>query len=425
MKVRYFVNAMVALEGKHTTVLCDPWVTFGNKAQNNFYNFPETDITPEDVTSVKPNYIYITHTHPDHFDPVTLSNFSRDTPIIISWYEENFTYRNIAALGFQDIRISDPEKGIALNNGDHCWLFPGTRYPEVDSVGVFEIDGTRLINLNDNPCAEDALLEIRERHAPFDVALVPFAGHGPYPMFYDNLSEAEKTEIATRRCQGAYEDFLNFIRILEPTYVVPFAGGLACGGNKALRYKFSGIGSRTGAVEFAEGKVDFRPVMLSPKMSYDFETGEYEGEFVEHTHDSDWDYMVELSKKPTRFDAGGSFWISPEEHTDLTRLLRGARAHQYKYQERRGVESDMVFFIDVGDEQLYRLSLADTEVSRVSEADIDDEYYEIFRLPYPLLIGLLTRHYIWSNIKTQYVNYYRKPDKYFQEIHTLMNYLQL
>jgi hypothetical protein len=89
------------------------------------------------------------------------------------------------------------------------------------------------------------------------------------------------------------------------------------------------------------------------------------------------------------------------------------------------MKSEATYFIDAGEAKLYRLSLKDAQVTRVAEKDIEDPAYEIFRVPYSLLIGLLTGHYNWSNVKTQHVWFYRKPNVFDAELHVLMSYLQV
>ena len=76
----------------------------------------------DDVTAIRPDYIYITHTHYDHFDPETLSLFEPSTPILISHYETNFTEREIRNVGFTDIRVSKPGKWMPLKGSDFCWI---------------------------------------------------------------------------------------------------------------------------------------------------------------------------------------------------------------------------------------------------------------------------------------------------------------
>ena len=43
----------------------------------------------------------------------------------------------------------------------------------------------------------------------------------------------------------------------------------------------------------------------------------------------------------------------------------------------------------------------------IKEEHITDNRYEIYRMPYELLLGMLIRQYIWSNINTQYISFYR------------------
>ena len=46
-------------------------------------------------------------------------------------------------------------------------------------------------------------------------------------------------------------------------------------------------------------------------------------------------------------------------------------------------------------------------------------------MPYSLLVGLLTRHYNYSNVKTQHMTFYRKPNVFNRDLHILMSFLQL
>ena len=45
MNIKYFTNAMLLIEGKNTKVLSDPWITFNNNSNSNYYNFPENKFT--------------------------------------------------------------------------------------------------------------------------------------------------------------------------------------------------------------------------------------------------------------------------------------------------------------------------------------------------------------------------------------------
>lgn len=425
MKVTYFVNTMVLLEGRSTRVLCDPWVTFDNVSVSDFYNFPEPRLTRDDVAAIRPDYIYLTHSHPDHFDAVTLALFDKRTPIVIARFANPFFEKAISRLGLSDIRTADPDYGLPLNGGDHCWISPSDVYPDVDSIAVLEIDGLTVLNANDNPFHLAQCRRLHERFGPVDVALLPFAAHGPYPMFYDNLSDDEKERKASVRETRSYEAFTHYISTLGARNVIPFAAGLVAGGSKALRYKYSGIGTRRKAVAYAQRSAEFNAILLSEGCCFDVALQQQEGAYVEVTHANQHAYLERIAKKPTRFDAGGRFHVAPSEQIDLSPYLAIAREKQRKWQEIKNTTSDAAYFLDCGQDQLYRLCLADAAVTRVREAEIADSKYEIFRMPYGLLLGLLTRHYNWSNVKTQYITYYRQPDMFDPQLHLMMSFLHI
>lgn len=426
MRITYFGNAMILIEGRHSRLLCDPWVTFGRHSASGLYTFPELRMTPEDVSALRPDFIYISHTHEDHFDPRTLACFSPSTPVLVADYERNFTERNIRALGFTDVRIVNGTEGMALNGADRCWIEPNGKYPEVDSLLVARLDGFTVVNMNDNPFDADQCRRLAHRFAPIDLACVPYSFQGPYPAFYENLTREERESEAAKKRERNYETMTLFAETLRPQYLFPFAAGAIYGGARAKLYPYYGVGTCAEAIAYASKRVEFKPLLLSQFCSYDFSTQTRSGgEYREVRYTDHLEYIEDIAKKPSQFDAGGHFWIAESERIDLTKLLQRARERQEVHQKRRGYVSDGAFFIDVGEPLLYRFSLSDDAVTRVAEADIKDDVYEIFRVPYSLLIGVLTGHYNWSNVKTQYVSFYRRPNVFNPDLHILMSYLQL
>ena len=149
MEIKYFTNAMALLKGCKSSILFDPWITFDRFSYNNQYNFPESKFTKEEIKSINPDFIYISHTHADHYDPSTLELFKKNTPIICSYYKNNFTKRNLESLGFTNVIVCEPGKFIKLNDSDKCYIQNAETYPEVDSLGIFQIDGYNILNAND------------------------------------------------------------------------------------------------------------------------------------------------------------------------------------------------------------------------------------------------------------------------------------
>jgi L-ascorbate metabolism protein UlaG (beta-lactamase superfamily) len=427
MKLTQYVNAMHLLEGRSTRVLSDPWVTFGGISRTNLYNFPEHDLTPAEIATIKPDFIYITHTHYDHLCPETMALFDSNTPVLVADYpRNNFTERAVKRLGFRDVRVVPSKEGLRLNGDDHVWIEPAAIYSDVDSMALFKIDGQTFFNGNDCRFEEKQASRFRDiAQGALDVGLLPVAGSGPYPMFYENLSPKERRETSEAKIKEYFEDFVRWITGLRPRHVVPFAPGAMSGGPRALRYDNCGMGTAIDAVAYARRFVEVDPVYLSCRNSRDFVTGVTTGVYRGGGFPEHWDYVEKIAAKKTIFDENGDFYVAPWARVDLTRLLELSRATQVKWQDIRGIKSDWVYFIDIGEATLFRISLEDNTVSRVAEAAITDAKHEIFRMPYGLLLGLLTRHFNWSNVKTQYVRFFRRPNEFCVDLHVLMSHLHV
>ncbi|MBT5230247.1 MAG: MBL fold metallo-hydrolase [Methylococcales bacterium] len=426
MKLTYYVNTMLLLESEHSRILCDPWVTTGLESRSGLFNFPELTTTKQDLTEINPDFIYITHTHADHYDPDTLAMFPRDTTILVSWYEHNFTAKAMKRLGFTDVRISDPEKGIALNGSDHVWIEPNAIYSAVDSMAVFKLDDKLLLNANDCPYDENQCQTLVERFGKIDIACVPFGFQGPYPAFYENLTLEEKKSESNKKKFRNYEIVFNYLETIKPEYYFPLTGGAVYGGKKALMMEYCGVGTAEELIQIAEERnFKFKALLMSELSTYDFTTDNQTGTYVKSSHASSADYLKRISETPGPFDENGLFWVSPSERIDLSPLLEKAREKQAFWQKRLNISADSVYFIDVGQPTLYRLSLNEDSVSRVNENDITEDTYEIFRVPYSLMVAMLTRHYNYSNVKTQFIDFYRKPNTFNQNLHILMSHLHL
>lgn len=434
---------MILITGKKVSILCDPWITFDRNSFTNLYNFPETHFSKEDIVSIKPDYIYITHTHADHFDKITLNLFSKDTPVICADYVNNFTERNIKALGFKNVIVCKEDQPLKLNDEDVCNLYVAKTNPEVDSLGIFKIDGLTMINANDVVYNKKQMDEIGKKFE-IDLAMIPYAYQGPYPAFYENLNEIERKKKAEQKKIKNYNLMYKFIDSFKPTKVFPFAAGCVYGGKKAKQYAYYGVGTAHEAIRYCKDRGQkFDEILInSGGAEYDFNTNKASSKFKPISHLDQLDYLQSISKNKSVFDeefiqdkieriyphneiASDIFIIGKSYQQNLKRILKKARQNQIQWQNKMDIVSDKIFYIDVGHEHLYRLSLSDDNVELIKEIEITDKKYEIFRCSYSLLFGMITGHFNYSNVKTGLMSFYRKPDVFDPQLHTLMSYLQL
>ena len=243
-------------------------------------------------------------------------------------------------------------------------------------------------------------------------------------MFFTNFSLEEKEKFAAEREKKLKDAFANYIQAFETPVVVPIAGGIIAAGEKIKQYQYSGIRPRTEVVEYTQKKVNFQPVVLSELNTYNFDTQTQNGEYEDLTYKTESDYLEVLAQKESLFSPNGLFFIDSSQRTDLTGLLTLARQTQRKWQNKLGCQSNRTYFFDIGEDSLYRLSLGENSVSRLPREKIKDEEYDIFILPYELLLGILTRHYVWSNVNTQHMDFFRQGE-FDRELYLFINYLQV
>ena len=77
VKVRYVYSACVAFETVDLKILCDPWMSQG-AYDGSWYHYPTLE-SPIDAVG-QADLIYISHIHPDHYDPRFLKTYLEKYP---------------------------------------------------------------------------------------------------------------------------------------------------------------------------------------------------------------------------------------------------------------------------------------------------------------------------------------------------------
>ena len=427
MNIKYFTNAMLLIEGKNTKVLSDPWITFNNNSNSNYYNFPENKFTQKQIKNIKPDYIYISHSHPDHYDLKTLNLFGKNVKIIIAKFDNNYLEKGLLGRGFKNVLVADENGLIKLNKEDFAYIKPAATTEELDSISFFQIDNKNIINLNDNIGNYNQSKFIKKKFNKIDIALLPYCGFGVYPLKYSNINNKQKLLAAKNKKQKTRENFLRYIKILKPKFVIPFAGEVILAGNIANSFdKFSGIGTKTDAVKYAKKKYkNFTPIMMSPNCTFKFNKEKVLGKFEDTIYKKHRKYINLISSKKNIYDDGGKFFVSKELRINLFLLIQKAIKNINVQRKKRKITIPKTIpYLSIGDGKIFKLDLKKEKVEIFDEKQIKDLKYEVFKMQYSLLLGLLTRHFIFSNV-VEDVEYYRSPNNYDERLHFLMNFLSL
>lgn len=286
MKLTYIKSSTVLIEAENTKVLCDPWL-FDGEYYGAWYHYPPLRVEEDYYKAI--DYIYVSHIHPDHFSRKTFAFLDKSIPVLIHRYETKFLKFNLEKLGFSVIELPNDEpfflsENFHINiiaadycNPELCSKFFGCGIVEakygstqIDSLAVFSDGIKSIVNVNDCPyeLSKDALQKILNRYKKIDLALVGYAGAGPFPQCFDIKTE-NKIEKAKAKKEQFIAQGINFIKTLKPTYFMPFAGTYVLGGKLSKLNDYRGVPEIEDAMEIMSKKVESKGLLLNTYKTFD------------------------------------------------------------------------------------------------------------------------------------------------------------
>lgn len=222
MNVTYIGHACIMMEAGGTRILMDPWLV-DPTYHGTWWHFPPLVHKPKDIPKV--DYLYISHEHPDHFDPPTLQQLDKNIRVVIANYKRKRFRDRIHALGFRNIQELEFNQDFPLNDdGFRVRLVPPDR-PWDDSAILVKLDKTTVFNCND--ChLDDATLQRLGSENQIDLAFLTFTGASQYPGCFEFPMES-KIERWRHSKTSHLEEFVNWAQQLRAKRAVPAAGNFA------------------------------------------------------------------------------------------------------------------------------------------------------------------------------------------------------
>ena len=74
MEVTHYANSFISVKSQKSYIVCDPWL--GDTNENAWNTYPITNHKKIKIENTKPDYIYISHLHCDHFDGRWFQDFA-------------------------------------------------------------------------------------------------------------------------------------------------------------------------------------------------------------------------------------------------------------------------------------------------------------------------------------------------------------
>jgi len=306
MLVTYLGHAAIMLEAGGARILMDPWLN-DPSYDGAWWHFPPLALGVRDLPRI--DYVYVSHEHPDHFDPPTLQQLDKDTHVLIADFKKKRLRDQIAAMGFRTITELPYEQDFACGaNGLRVRLIAPDR-PWDDSCMLIKHDGTTVLNVNDCHLDEATLTRLGRDNA-IDLAFLTFTGASQYPGCFD-FPLASKIERALYSKRSHLSEFVHWAQLLRTKRAVPAAGNHALLAPDQLFLNTPTYGNTPAEAIDAlrDGAPEIEGLQMNPG-----DTWTPEGGHVRLKPAPDWDRRMELIEELSRETrARGAEYFASEE----------------------------------------------------------------------------------------------------------------
>ncbi len=234
MKFTVLSHAGMMVEDKGKTILFDPWL-IGSCYWRSWWNFPEIDRA--EIEDIKPDYIYLTHLHWDHFHAPSLRLFGRDVKYLVPKIPGTRMVRDLRSCKFEN--ITEIPHGGKFELWEDCFLhsFQFGLFA-ADSMAVISDGETTLLNANDCKTFGLPLKQIRNRFPKVDFCFRSHSSASPIPYTIKD----HKTNFPEFRSQQEYiQEFTSFSLAVGARYAIPFASNHCFLHKETVKFNDTGV----------------------------------------------------------------------------------------------------------------------------------------------------------------------------------------
>jgi UDP-MurNAc hydroxylase len=216
MKFTILSHAGLCVEHNGVKIISDPWL-IGSCYWRSWWNFPEPP--RELIENLKPDFIYITHLHWDHFHGASLKKlFDPGVHILVPKVPTRRMPRDLGWLGFHN--VTEIDHGSEIQLGADFTLNSYQFGPSVDSAMLLSGGGYTLFNCNDCKYFGLPLRQITNRFPKIDFVLRSHSSATAIPYCIERYKE---TFPELRRQEDYIEEFTRFCLFVGARYAIPFA----------------------------------------------------------------------------------------------------------------------------------------------------------------------------------------------------------
>lgn len=427
MKVRYIYSACIEIKTDDITILTDPWFTDG-AYDGSWHQFPKIK-DPLEILS-EPDYIYVSHIHPDHYDPTFLRKaFEKwgPKPILIPNFEKNYLVFKMKSDGLEPTSTNEIKVG---NTNIHIIPNVTGSSSDIDSALLVNCGDKTVLNLNDCIWKDEHVSEVQaivnKYTKELDLLALGYTGAGAFPQtYFDTNSDQEfLIEKANKKKLSFFERYKRYCKAFPSKKHLPFAGKYILAGKLSHLNQFRGVADPTEVLAFDEKAIVLSDagkgeINLTNYESTSLRTEKYSNEEIDKR-------LEEIKNIPLDYEKD---ILLPFEKINFDRLLRASYQNALRRSE---VTEDYWFSIvfDGNEEVRYLFNTNKDNPSfekvEFKNSDLPTPRSDMY-LDYRYLYGLLTTVYHWNNAAVGSMYYTRREpaDNFNKPAQSFLNFFSV
>lgn len=426
MRLTFLGHAGFLLETPHAVVALDPWLSPQGAFDASWFQLPQNHHLAERVRQKlsdpsKERFVYVSHEHRDHFDPVFLASLPTNEITAIVPFFKRAAFRNEMAelawgrlvLGADSAEIPFPDGAIRLYVSDSTL--------NRDSALLVKSEGGSFLDLNDCKI-HDRLGAIAKAEGPITAFSAQFSGAIWHPVRYD-YEERTHNIVSKKKMFSKFEAVARAIQTLSPGFYLAAAGPACFLDPELLHENFRKVSIFPRAPEFFRflekrlGNINTRFAEPRPGDTLDLATGEWvekaEGEPIKDFEA----YVRAYSERMKPVLTARRRNISqPESAIVLDRLQETLQQKLERLSLRERIQMPLYAQVEEVPDVFLRVDFPAGRIERV--ASIPEEGRHGFRAKAGDLLPLLDRSITWDEfLLSLRFTMSRKPDVYDPVLH--------
>ncbi|MDB2369505.1 MBL fold metallo-hydrolase [Planktomarina temperata] len=218
VNIRFLNHACLIIESGTTKFAIDPWLLGSAFCTGWWLEYP----SPNDAISElnKCDFIYISHNHPDHLHPETLSHVRKDITILTPKFHSGSTVNFLEKLGFNNLYPVELGKTLVDFKSETAFTVVKSGDFRDDSGLYFQFGKfTGLLSVD---CK---FIDQYRFNQEINFLASSFAsGASGFPLCFDNYTQSEKLRLLNKNRAFAKASTIKMIDHCRPNYFMPYAG---------------------------------------------------------------------------------------------------------------------------------------------------------------------------------------------------------